>query len=141
MPVPYSQDLRDRVLAACDRDMKTKHVADVFGVSRSWVRRVKQRRREHGEITPRCPEPAVRRAKIDRDHLRELVKAHPDATLIELRDLLNIQCAESSISRALRALGFTFKKRRSMRPSRIDPMSPNDVNAGASNSRIARRAD
>src|SRR5690606_26665248 len=108
MPVPYSQDLRDRVLAACDRDMKTKHVADLFGVSRSWVRRVKQRRREHGEITPRPPEPPARHADIDRDRPRELVEAHPDATLIELRDLLNIECAESSISRALRALGFTF---------------------------------
>lgn len=141
MPVPYSQDLRDRVLAACDRDMKTKYIADLFGVSRSWVRRVKQRRREHGEITPRPPEPTVRHAKIDRDRLRELVEAHPDATLIELRDLLNIECAESSISRALRALGFTFKKRQSMRPSRIDPMSRNDANAGAKNSRSVMRAE
>ena len=77
MPVPYSQDLRDRVLAACDRAMKTKTIADLFGVSRSWVRRVKQRRREHGEVSPRPPEPPVRHAKIDRARLRDRLPATP----------------------------------------------------------------
>jgi transposase len=90
MPLPYSQDLRDRVLAACDRAMKTKQIADLFGVSRSWVRRVKQRRREYGELAPRPPEPTARYAKIDRDRLRELVEAHPDATLAELRSMLGV---------------------------------------------------
>ncbi len=94
MPIPYSQDLRDRVLAACDRAMKTKQIADVFGVSKSWVRRVKQRRREHGEVAPRPPEPPVRYAKINRVRLRELVETYPDATLVELRAMLGVQCAE-----------------------------------------------
>ncbi len=63
MPIPYSQDLRDRVLAACDRAMNTKQIAELFSVSTSWVRRVKQRRREHGEqrciriIRETCPGP------------------------------------------------------------------------------------
>jgi transposase len=131
MPVPYSQDLRDRVLAACDRAMKTKQVADLFGVSPSWVRRVKQRRREHGEVAPRPPEPAVRYVKIDRVRLRELVEAHPDATLVELRAMLGVQCAESAIWRALDKMGYTFKKRRSMRQSKIDRTSPNVVPRGS----------
>ncbi len=111
MPIPYSQDLRDRVLAACDRAMRTKQIADLFGVSRSWVRRVKQRRREHGEVGPRPPEPPVRYAKINRVRLRELVETHPDATLVELRTMLGVQCAESAIWKALDKMGFTFKKR------------------------------
>jgi len=130
MPVPYSQDLRERVLAACARSMKTKQIADLFGVSTSWVRRVKQRRREHGEVAPRPPEPAARYSKIDRVRLRELVETHPDATLVELRAMLNVQCAESSIWRALDKLGYTFKKRRSMRRSKIGPMSLNAVPRG-----------
>ena len=131
MPIPYSQDLRDRVLAACDRAMKTKQVADLFGVSPSWVRRVKQRRREHGEVAPRPPEPAVRYVKINRVRLREMVEAHPDATLFELRAMLGVQCAESAIWRALDKLGYTLKKRRSMRQSKIDRMSPNVVPRGS----------
>src|ERR1044071_3830061 len=104
MPTPYSQDLRDRVLAACDRAMPTRLVSELFGVSRAWVRRIKQRRREHGELAPRPPLQRIRRVKIDRSRLRDLVEAHPDATLIELRDLLQVRCAESSVCRALKAL-------------------------------------
>lgn len=123
MGAAYSQDLRDRVLAACDRGMPTKQVAEVFCVSRAWVRRVKQRRREHGETGPRKmggPGPV----KIDRVRLAELVREHPDATLKELRAMLGVDCAESSICTALKRMGLTFKKRRSTPPSRIGPTSP-----------------
>ncbi len=44
MAAPYSQDLRDRVLAAYDRGMKTKQIADVLCVSRSWSREADSRR-------------------------------------------------------------------------------------------------
>ena len=136
MGAAYSQDLRGRVLAACDRGMPTKEVAEVFAVSRSWVRRVKQRRREHGETGPRKmggPGPI----KIDRTRLAELVAERPDATLKELREMLGIDCAESSICRALKKLGFTYKKRRSMPPSRTAPMSPSSARGGATSSPIA----
>ena len=114
----YSQDLRDRVLAVCDRGMKTKQIADVFQVSRSWVRRVKQRRRETGETTARrAGNPGV--VKVDRIHLERLVREHPDATLVQLRDRMGIRCAISTISAALRGMGFTFKKRASAPRSRI----------------------
>ena len=105
--------------------MRTKEIADLFGVSRSWVRRVKQRRRENGEVSPRPPEPAARYVKVDRDRLRELVQAQPDATLVELRTMLGVQCAESTILRALDRMGYSFKKRRFMRQSKIDQMSLN----------------
>lgn len=123
MGAAYSQDLRDRVLAACDRGMATRDVAEVFQVSRAWVRRVKQRRREHGETGPRKmggPGPV----KIDRTRLAELVAERPDATLKELRDALGIDCAQSSICAALKRMNLSFKKRRSMRPSRTGRTSP-----------------
>jgi len=45
MAGPYSQDLRDRVLAAYDRGMKTKQITKTLDVSGAWTRRVKQRRK------------------------------------------------------------------------------------------------
>ena len=133
MGAAYSQDLRDRVLAACDRGMPTKEVAEVFAVSPAWVRRVKQRRREFGETSPR-PCGGRTRFKIDRTRLAELVTEHPDATLKELRTMLGVDCAESAVCTALKKLGFTFKKRRSTRRSRIAPTSPTNANAGAPSS-------
>ena len=111
MGAAYSQRLRDRVLAACDHGIPTKQVADVFAVSPAWVRRVKQRRRESGELTPR-PLGGRRRWKIDRERLAELVREHTDATFEELRAILGVECAESAIRTALKKLGFTYKERR-----------------------------
>jgi transposase len=117
MAAPYSQDLRDRVLAADDDGLKTKQIADLLHVSASWVRRVKQRRREHGETSPRSMG-GVTIIKIDLVRLSELVKRRPDATLLELRDALPVKCTEAAVCLALKRLGLTFKKRRSMRRSR-----------------------
>ena len=109
MATAYSQDLRDRVLAAYDRGMRTQQIATTFCVSSSWARRVDQRRRENGETSPRkVGSPGVR--KIDRDRLVELVEADPDATLVELRSRLGTACTSAAISKVLRTLGFTFKK-------------------------------
>lgn len=118
MAAPYSQDLRDRVLAAYDRGMKTNEIALVFDISPAWARRVKQRRREFGETTPRkVGNPGI--CKVDRSQLAELVRQHPDATLAELREKLGIICGLSTICTALKKLGLSFKKRSSTRRSRI----------------------
>jgi transposase len=129
MGAAYSQDLRDRVIAARDRGMKTKQVADVLGVSASWVRRVMQRRREHGECSPR-PRGGTTIVKIDLDRLRELVTQQPDATVRELHERLGVNCSPSAVDMALRRMGLSFKKRRSMPPSRIGPTSPNAAGTG-----------
>jgi transposase len=98
--------------------MKTKEIAETFHVSPSWARRVKQRRRETGETTHRpMGGPGV--TIVDREQLASLVGEHPDATLAELRTLLGVQCALSTLCQALKQMGFSFKKKRSMRRSRI----------------------
>ena len=53
----YSLDLRTCILADTDRGLSTRVVATKYAVSASWVRRLKQRRRETGEIAPRIPTP------------------------------------------------------------------------------------
>jgi len=118
MGAPYAQDLRDRVLSAYDRGMTTRQIADVFDVSPAWARRVKQRRRENGETSPR-PMGGVRVVKIDLLRLADLVAQQPDATLKELREKLGVACAESAVCMALKRLGLSFKKRRFTPPSRI----------------------
>ena len=49
----YSMDLRERVLRESDAGMKAAAGAVKYHVSASWVRRLKQRRRETGEVAPR----------------------------------------------------------------------------------------
>ena len=122
MAKPYSQDLRDRVLRAYDRGGKTKQIAETFQVSPAWARRVKQRRRETGETTHRpMGGPGV--TIVDREQLAALVREQPDATLAELRTRLGVSCALSTICVALKKMGITFKKKRSMPRNRIGRMS------------------
>jgi len=120
---PYSMDLRERVIAACDQPEPTLVVAKKFKVSPSWVRRLKQHRRERGDIVPRTGG-GPPKYKIDRGRLAELVRLQPDATLAELREKLGIDVSLWGIGKALRALKLTYKKSRFTPPNRIGPTSP-----------------
>jgi transposase len=133
----YSLDLRKRVLAACDAGQPTKKVADQFEVSPAWVCRLKQRRREDGSIEPR-PIPGAK-PKLDqaaRNWLLEQVHRQPDATLEELRGRLKTELGISlsigALWMALRKLKFSFKKSRSMPPSRSGPTSRRSGRPGSS---------
>ena len=108
----HSMDLRRRVLSDSDDGQETLRVANKYHVSASWVRRLKQRRRETGEVAPRRS--GGRRPRtIDRERLLDLVSRQPDATLIELRERLQLKCSLSAIWKALHQLRITFKKKRS----------------------------
>jgi len=94
---PYSMDLRTRVLEDCDSGLASQAVAAKFRVSRSWVDRVKQRRRETGEVAPR-PQTVFKKQAFagQEDRLRALVDAQPDRTLAELRAALRSSASLSS---------------------------------------------
>lgn len=133
MGVAYSQDLRDRILSASDKGMKTSEVARLLDVSPSWVRRVKQRHREHGETSPR-PRGGVTVVKIDLEQLRALVEEQPDATIAELHRRLGVECSQSAVGAALKRLRLSFKKRQYMQRNRIAPMSQNAALNGSATS-------
>ena len=69
----YSLDLRTRVLKDSDAGMVSKLVAEKYAVSRAWVDRLKQRRRETGEIARRAlrPEGRVGRGTPSRHQPRD----------------------------------------------------------------------
>ena len=127
----YSMDLRERILRDCDAGMGTREAATKYTVSESWVRRLKQRRRETGEVAPRragSRRPPKWLAHAER--LQQLVAERPDATLQELREQLGLQVSLPTLWRALRALQLTFKKKSSARPSRIGRMSTSGARPG-----------
>jgi transposase len=116
MAAPYSIDLRERVLKAFEASGAAEEVAETFGVSRAWVHRLAQRKRETGSITPR-PQTKYRTRVLahQEDRLKALVDATPDATLAELRAQLPTTAAISTLWLALDRLGLTVKKNRTRR--------------------------
>jgi hypothetical protein len=89
------------------------------------VRSLKQRRRETGSLAPRVP--TGRPRKIDRDQLGALVRRYPDATLVELRDRLGVECSPTAIWMVLYAMRITFKKKRCGPPSGIGLADAQDL--------------
>ena len=111
---PYSQDLRERVVRACDEGRGSRQqIADLFGVSTAWIRRILQRRRETGSFAARPhaggPPPKMTPQRCDR--LLVLVTEQPDATLAQLRDRLGAAVHLSTVARALVRLKRTVKKK------------------------------
>jgi transposase len=124
----YSMDLRERVLADCDGGMETRQAAVKYRVSESWIRRLKQRRRETGETAPRpCRNRQPAKWLAYADEIRELVGRQPDVTLRELAERLGHVLSGQTLSRALRALGLALKKsplRRRAGPGRRGAAAP-----------------
>ena len=111
----YSMDLRQRVARAWDTGMAAESVAAKYDVSRAWVHRLIQRRRETGSLAPRQQTKFRRRALAEAEdrRLAALITAQPDATLAELREALPTSAALSTLWRAIDRLALTVKKRRS----------------------------
>ncbi len=138
----YSKEFRRDVLAACDAGTGTREVVTQFAVSESWVRRVKQQRRETGQVAPKTTRNRRPTWEAWADWLREAVAATPDAYLRELQARLkaerDIDASENLISVACRMLKLTRKKKRSSPPSKTAKTSSSHVRSGRASSHRSR---
>ena len=108
--LPYSKEFRREVLAACDAGEGTQAVALRFKVSKSWVRRIKQERRERGKTAPATTRNRVPKWRAIEPQLRDAVAEQPDLTLAELKAKLNTDFCLQTLCNALHALKLTLKK-------------------------------
>lgn len=111
---PYSDDLREHILAAIDRgEHSLRELAHLFAVSLSFLVRLLQRRRQTGAAHPKPHGGGPPRRLDDQaeQRLLDLVHEQPDATLRELRDRLGVPCDLSTIARVLRRHRISRKKK------------------------------
>ncbi len=117
MGVAYSQDLRERVMAAVDGGLGVYSAAPLFRVSVSYIYKALGRRCATGDVTAHKsgggPKPKL--AAYD-EALRAQVAQRADITLIELQTWLAAdQAVKVSIGclwARVRHLGLTLKKSR-----------------------------
>jgi transposase len=112
--LPYSHDLRQRVLDAVERhEGSVRQIARRFVVSLAFVVRLLQTHRRTGSIDPKPHRgghpPAL--GPEDLQRLGELVRQQPDATLEELRQRLGVACSTAALSRALAKPRLPLKKK------------------------------
>lgn len=116
----YGVDLRERIVAAVEEKGWTQaKAAEVFEVSEASVSRYRARGRA-GESLAALPASGgpekILRLAEHQEALRESLQSEPDLELEERRAFLQaaegVQVSVSTLWRAMRALGFTRKKRR-----------------------------
>ena len=116
----YPMEFRVLVAAAYDECGSSIEVAEEYGCSESWVRRLVQRRRESGSLRPLTPKrPDTHKLdEADLEQLRTLIASKPDMTLAELAEALGNKASVPTVWRATQALNLPLKKRPSTPPSR-----------------------
>lgn len=112
----YSVDLRTRAVRYCLESGATcADTAKIFGVGRSTVQSWRQQFEETGDLSDKPLNRSFK--KIDPDKLRAYVKGHPDATQQEIAD--EFGCCNQAVSKALKRLNITRKKKRAATKSKI----------------------
>jgi transposase len=111
----YSEDLRQRVLAALDNGMSRADAVITFCVSRSSIKRWCAQRTSLGHLRPKRPTGRPRKITADLEtRLRRQIEATPDATLPEHLDTFSREQGRSlsrwTLSRAIKRLRFSRKK-------------------------------
>ena len=134
MKKPISLDLRERIVAAyVGKEGTREEVARRFKVSVGMVKKLLAQKSRTGDLRPRYRY-CGRKARLEPEHgksMRQLVEREPDVTLEEIKQRLGLGCTIGAIHWVLRRLGLTYKKRRSMRPSKTGPTSPRPGVAGS----------
>lgn len=113
MPKAFSEDLRKRVVAARRSGKSVAAVSSAFGVSRQCVYRWDEQERVTGNLAPGYDRVTGRLSKIPIDgKFATFARAHMHATLKQMAAHWEDQVSEMSMSRALKKLGWSRKKRR-----------------------------
>ncbi len=126
----YSDDLREKVAAACQRPGQRQHaVAAQFGVSLSFVAKRLRRQRTSGTVAakPWNGGPARCLDAAAQAQLVVWVGQQPDITLAELREALQVERGQrvclSTVWRVLAEHDLRRKKKPATPPSATRPAS------------------
>lgn len=118
----YSTDLRERVVRAARQGMPQEEIAKVFAISLSSIKRYLKQWRETAtlEAKPIPGRPSKKLVPLQED-LSQMLLAAPDATLEQhcqsWEQKQGSQVSLSTMSRAIKRLGWTRKKRRWQPPN------------------------
>lgn len=113
MAKPYSNDFREKVMQAIELDgLKKSEASQLFNISRNTINLWFKRRAETGDVKPKPRQASKPPGKIsDGEKFRAFVKQHGDKTQTEMAQLWEGEMSQRTISRALRKIGHSRKKK------------------------------
>ena len=113
----YSEDLRERAVAAVDGGMSKMAVARTFGIARSTLDDWLLLRERTGQLTKSRRRPGPSRVLQDTPEVRAFLERHSHGTLLQMAGAWEQETGQRlsvmTFWKTLRRLGYTHKKRAS----------------------------
>lgn len=111
MPAPYSDDFREKALAAVDRGEKKTQVCRILQISRNTLDLWLKARQERGTFKAkrnykRGPQPKIK----DLEEFRKFAQEHGGETQKQMAQKWSEKISPITIGKALKRIGFTRKK-------------------------------
>lgn len=115
MPAPYSYDLRSKAIAAVERGERKSAVCRMLKISRNTLDLWLKREAQTGDYQAITSFQKGSGHKITHwERFEEFVKAHGGKTQSEMARLWGDNVTQQNISNALKKLGLSRKKRRTV---------------------------
>jgi transposase len=112
MPSPYSEDLRQKAIAAVKRGERKKDISEMFNISRNTLDLWLKREEQTGDCRAITNYQQGCRHKItDWQRFREFVRQHGGKTQAQMAKLWGENVTQQNISDAMRHIGVSRKKR------------------------------
>jgi len=114
--MPYSIDLRKRVIAAIDENMHVDEAVKTFKVSRRVIYEWLELRKKTGSLKPKFGYQKGHSHKIkDWDQFKSFAEKHKQYTapqmIISWEKFTGVKVSENVMQRALNKIGYTSKKK------------------------------
>ena len=106
-----SMEIRELIIANREDGMKVPELSRVFRVGESTIWRLLEQKRETGNIKPQYKGKQSSLTAEQTEEMLKYVEEHPDATLKEIGEALNLPIKKSQISKLLHEAGYRVKKR------------------------------
>lgn len=116
--LPYSLDLRERVVAAYEQGVETiAEIAALFSVGQTFVKKMLRQKRETGSLAIKERRPGPKKLLSEKDcrWLRRQIAKEPDLTIDQLRERLiqerKVEVSRATVGRGVQGLDLPLKKR------------------------------
>ena len=106
-------EARELLVEGYEATHDAKGIAKAYSVSKWMVYRLAEQKRKTGSVALRTSQRGRKLVLTteDKEAIRRCIDEAPDITIEEIREELNLSASYSTVERAIRAMGYTLKKK------------------------------
>ena len=106
-------EARELLVEGYEATRDAEGIAKAYSVSKWTVYRLAEQKRKTGSVKLRTSQRGRKPALTteDKANIRDCIDADPDITIEEIREKLNLSASYSTVERAIKAMGYTLKKK------------------------------